>query len=471
MKRHKKKMKNYFIKLLFIVLVIINNSFYVSYYCQGNTFELNEIAYSDIRWTGVAVSNEGRIFVNFPRWSPVPFSVAEIVDSQLVPYPDEEWNNWGTSTPPHNHFVCVQSVYIDKENYLWVLDPASIGGSVVQGGAKLLKIDLSTDSIIQTIYFNDEVAPVQSYLNDIRVDTEEDYAYITDSSIGAIIVIDLNTGESRRLLASHFSTKAENISLIINGQTINFVVHSDGLALTNDRNYLYYKALTGYSLYRINTQALKDTLLTNNELEQEVEFISETLPCDAIEFDPDDYLYFTSIQDNSIYRMLPGEELSLVVSDDRLKWPDSFSITSSGDIYVTTSRIYFPAGEHGLFQINRIASDVKENDMGSVNKFKIYENYPNPFNPSTSIKYQIPQALFVTLKVYDVLGNDIATIVNEEKSAGEYNVEFSAIGGSGSDGNAWNLPSGVYFYQLRAGNPSKNSRDSFVETKKMVLLR
>jgi len=456
-------MKRYFIKLFFIVLIITINSFEVNFYCQVNTFELEAIAYSEYKWTGVGVSNGGRKFVNFPRWLTIPFSVAEIVDSQLVPYPNEEWNNWGSSTPPQDHFVCVQSVYIDKENYLWILDPASIGGSVVQGGAKLLKIDLSTDSIIQIIYFDDEIAPAQSYLNDIRVDTEEDYAYITDSGIGAIIIVDLNTGESRRLLASHFSTKAENISLIINGQTINFVVHSDGLALSNDRNYLYYKALTGYSLYRINTQSLKDTLLTNEELEQEVEFLSETIPCDAIEFDPDGYLYFTSIQDNSIYRMLPGEELSLVVSDDRLKWPDSFSITSSGDIYVTTSRIYFPAGEHGLFQIDRLALDVKENDMGSINNFKIYENYPNPFNPSTNIKYQIPESGFVTIKVYDVLGNDIATIVNEEKPAGAHNVEFRI--------DNLELTSGIYFYQFRAGDPSTGYGQDFVETKKMVLLR
>lgn len=456
-------MKKFCIKLWFIGLFLIINSFYDNYYCQGNTFELNEISYSELRWTGIAVSDEGRMFVNFPRWSTIPFSVAEIVDSQLVPYPDEEWNNWGTSTPPHNHFVCVQSVYIDKENYLWILDPASVGSTVIQGGAKLLKIDLSTDSIIQTIYFDDEIAPGQSYLNDIRVDTEEHYAYITDSGLGAIIVVDLISGESRRLLASHHSTKAENISLIINGQTINFVVHSDGLALTNDRDYLYYKALTGRNLYKITTQALKDTLLTTDELEQEVEFVAETLPCDAIEFDPEGYLYFTSIEDNSIYRMLPGEDLLLVISDDRLKWPDSFSITTSGDIYVTTSRIYFPTGEHGLFQVDRTALDVKENDVGSINNFKIYENYPNPFNPSTNIKYKIPESRFVTIKVYDVLGNDIATIVNEDKPAGAHNVEFRT--------DNLELTSGIYFYQLRAGDRSTIAGQIFIETKKMVLLR
>ena len=259
-------------------------------------------------------------------------------------------------------------------------------------------------------------------------------------------------------MTTHHSTKAENITLLINGQTINFVVHSDGLALTNDRSYLYYKALTGRNLYRINTQALKDTSLTISELEQEVEFVAETLPCDAIMFDPEGYLYFTSIEDNSIYKILPGEDLSLVISDDKLKWPDSFSITSSGDIYVTTSRIYFPTGEHGLFQINRITSDVKKNDTGSINNFKIYENYPNPFNPSTTIKYQIPETGFVSLKVYDVLGNDIKILVNEEKSAGTYAVEFSAIGG-----DPWNLSSGIYFYRLQT--------ERFVETKKMLMIK
>jgi len=86
-------------------------------------------------------------------------------------------------------------------------------------------------------------------------------------------------------------------------------------------------------------------------------------------------------------------------------------------------------------------------------EFILSQNYPNPFNPSTIIRYEIPERGFVTLKVYDVLGNEIATLVNEEKSIGSYAVEFNATG----------LPNGIYFYQLQAG--------SFVETKKMILLR
>ena len=98
--------------------------------------------------------------------------------------------------------------------------------------------------------------------------------------------------------------------------------------------------------------------------------------------------------------------------------------------------------------------------------FSLLQNYPNPFNPSTTIKYKIPEITFVTIKVYDVLGNEVATLVNEEKPAGNYEVEFDSRGLINQT-----LPSGIYFYQLRAGNPSTGSGQSFVETKKMVLLR
>ena len=95
--------------------------------------------------------------------------------------------------------------------------------------------------------------------------------------------------------------------------------------------------------------------------------------------------------------------------------------------------------------------------------FMLYQNYPNPFNPSTKIKFTIPVTLsevegsLVTLKIYDVLGNEVSTLVNEEKPAGIYEVEFNTS-------NINHHPSsGVYFYQLKAG--------SFVEIKKMVLMK
>jgi hypothetical protein len=94
---------------------------------------------------------------------------------------------------------------------------------------------------------------------------------------------------------------------------------------------------------------------------------------------------------------------------------------------------------------------------GEVNatptEFILYQNYPNPFNPITKIKYSVPQLSNVVIKVFDILGNEIETLVNEEKPAGYYPVEF----------NAATLPSGVYFYQLKV--------EDFVSTKKMILLK
>ena len=95
---------------------------------------------------------------------------------------------------------------------------------------------------------------------------------------------------------------------------------------------------------------------------------------------------------------------------------------------------------------------VQENELNSFS-FDLFQNYPNPFNPVTTISYQIPERGFVTLKVYDILGNEVATLVNEEKPAGIYQVELDGL----------NLSSGIYFYRLRAGK--------FVESKKMVLMK
>lgn len=98
-------------------------------------------------------------------------------------------------------------------------------------------------------------------------------------------------------------------------------------------------------------------------------------------------------------------------------------------------------------------------------KFSLYQNYPNPFNPSTNIKYAISARRHVTLRVYNVLGNEVATLVNEEKEPGIYEIEFSSVESLHPDKSghvAPSLPGGIYFYQLRIGQ--------YIETKKMILL-
>jgi len=121
--------------------------------------------------------------------------------------------------------------------------------------------------------------------------------------------------------------------------------------------------------------------------------------------------------------------------------------------------IYSPEVKTLLINITRYMlnlSDV-ENELTIPGEFILYQNYPNPFNPSTRIQYQVSSSSQVVLKVYDVLGNEVATLVDEYKSAGSYEVELSVSSGIRE------LVSGIYFYQLTAGD--------FIQTKKMILLK
>jgi len=102
-----------------------------------------------------------------------------------------------------------------------------------------------------------------------------------------------------------------------------------------------------------------------------------------------------------------------------------------------------------------------EDNYTPIIDFQLEQNYPNPFNPSTVISWQSPVGSYQTLKVFDVLGNEIATLVDEYKPAGMHNVQFTFN----------NLVSGVYFYQLKAGDPSTGLGQSFVEIKKMIFLK
>jgi sugar lactone lactonase YvrE len=305
------------------------------------------VAESPMQWTGVAVSKNNRLFVNFPRWSDkVPVSVAEIgADGKTVPFPDAEWNSWAEGKDAATHFVCVQSVYFDSDGFLWVLDPANPKfGGVVAHGPKLVKFDIAARKPVQTIVFDERAALPNSYLNDVRVDTKRGFAYITDSGVGALLVVDLKTGKPKRVLEDHFSTASEDIRVIIGGKEwlrngVRPQVQADGIALDPTGLKLYFKALTARSLYRIDTDWLRGDKLVNGTLGRRVEKVATAFPTDGLEFGADGQLYLTSIEDNSVKRLDDKGNFETVAQDARLVWPDSLAVRPDGVMYVTSSRI------------------------------------------------------------------------------------------------------------------------------------
>ncbi|MHB8853243.1 MAG: T9SS type A sorting domain-containing protein [Ignavibacteriaceae bacterium] len=128
---------------------------------------------------------------------------------------------------------------------------------------------------------------------------------------------------------------------------------------------------------------------------------------------------------------------------------------SDANALIVSGTNLFAGNDRGVWRrpLAEMITGVKEEQNNLPSNFALEQNYPNPFNPTTTINYSVSKTSMVTIKVYDILGNEVASLMNEEKPAGRYSVNFTAS----------KLASGVYFYRMQAG--------SFVETKKLILLK
>ncbi len=168
----------------------------------------------------------------------------------------------------------------------------------------------------------------------------------------------------------------------------------------------------------------------------------------SLAISPNGYL-FVGTNRYGVYRStndgVSWTQINVGIKND--EWVRSFAINTNGHIFAGTayfSRIYRSVQPTTV--VEEITGDIRT-------LFSLEQNYPNPFNPSTTIQFTLPGSNYVTLKVYNTLGEDVATLVQGKFSAGKYKVEWNTNG----------LASGIYFYHLQAGG--------FVATKESILLR
>ncbi|MDT7952210.1 MAG: L-dopachrome tautomerase-related protein [Acetobacteraceae bacterium] len=314
--------------------------------------QLSLVAHFDHEVTGVAVTADGRRFVNFPRWTDdAPVSVAELgAGGSLKPYPNAEWNSWRNTKfgelSVGDHFVCVQSIVPDGHGHLWVVDAGAPGNSrILPNAPKLVRIDLSTNAVSKVIALPNDVALQGTYLNDIRFSPDGQTGYLTDSGTrGAIVVVDLESGKSWRALDGHPSTQVDPKVVVKiagkplrkpNGQQPAF--GADGIAISNDGATLYYQALDGDTLYSVPTAKLKDGV-SESERGDAIKTVAHTEVTDGLWMSKAGVLYLTSPSDFSI-KKLDGDKVATVLTDKRLRWPDTFSEGPDGTMYVTASHI------------------------------------------------------------------------------------------------------------------------------------
>jgi sugar lactone lactonase YvrE len=308
-----------------------------------------ETVYSDntYQFTGVAISAKGRLFVTYPRWSDTyKYGVIEVTpDGNAKPYPDASTNSWQPGESGMDKWVCVQTAYIDDRDFLYIVDPAAPKLGMVYGNsAKVVKFDLNTNQVVKIYRFPGTIDN-QSYLNDIRIDTKMQMAYLTNSGTGGMVVLDLNSGKSRQVLQAHKSVHPDPyVKFIIDGHELKkqgqpVAFQSDGIALSPDRTYLYYKTIGDKKLNRIKTTALNDTNLTSQQLAGAVEDLGNFANTDGMIFDGKGNLYLGDPVTYSMIQVTSDLKMHSWIKDERLIWPDTYSISKDGYMYITTSQI------------------------------------------------------------------------------------------------------------------------------------
>jgi sugar lactone lactonase YvrE len=289
---------------------------------------------------GLSVTSDNRVFVSFPGYNgDGKLALAEEKNGKIYPYPDMAWNT--REGDDSNHFLRVQDLYADASDNLWVLDsrPAAQGGQF-----KLVKINTHTNKV-EKVYSFEDLDKSRSALNDMRVDMKRNLAYLSDPGQAAIVVLNLASGKTRTLLQNTPFTLADNIALKYSGIAMKdkngraFSSNVNGIALTHDFEYFYFKPINKENLYRIKVQYLADASLPEKELESKVEDMGKVGITHGLIADKAGNIYLTTSENYSISYLNPDGKLHTLVQDSRLIWPDSMGIGGDGYLYFSCSQL------------------------------------------------------------------------------------------------------------------------------------
>ncbi|MEL6787853.1 MAG: L-dopachrome tautomerase-related protein [Cyanobacteria bacterium J06607_15] len=291
----------------------------------------------------IAVTPEGRLIMSQHQFFGAPLRVVEVLDDgSVAPFPNEAW-----SSEPNSAGIGLNTVLglrSDENGVVWMLDRSDGSG---QPG-KIVGWDTENDELYQVIYLPQPIIPASPFLNDLAVDLEHNAIYITDTASGddsALIVVDLVTGFSRRVLEGDVSTRPEDIPLIVDERVINLAgepaqIGVNPITVDPDNEWVYYAPMSGTSLYRIATLDLLDPSLSPAELSSRVERYGDKPICDGITVDGAGNVYITSITDNAIGVVDETGTYQTLYQDDRLlSWTDGMAFGADDYIYVTVSQL------------------------------------------------------------------------------------------------------------------------------------
>ncbi|MDN5284510.1 MAG: major royal jelly protein [Mucilaginibacter sp.] len=313
-------------------------------------------------WNGVTTTEDGRVFVGFPRLEGEKgISIGEVLkDGSIVPYPSKTWNSWASGEATTQKFIRINSLRIGPDGNLWVMDTGApkLGEQTLKDGSKLVVIDVKQNKVIRIIPLDGVMKP-NSFMDDLRIYGST--IYITDAGEPALVIMDKITGKGRRVLENHWST-TDSKPLLAEGKVIHLNdgkelrVNADQMEISPDGKWFYFQPVSG-PLARTATVYLNDAKLNDKQLAGHITkwFTSPTTGGTAI--DAAGNIYLSDVDHCRILKINPAGKSEVVLEDKRLIWADALWIDQKGFLWI-------PAG-----QINRLAAF--QNGKSTV-KFPVY---------------------------------------------------------------------------------------------------
>lgn len=291
----------------------------------------------------LAITPDGRLFMSVHEFYGPELRVVEVLPGgRTKPYPTVDWA--GAPSGDGDGLNGVLGLRADREGILWMLD-----GQSGERAGRVIGWNTRTETLHAIHYIAAPVARPFSFLNDLAVDREHEAIYISDTANGtesAIIVIDLATGRSRRVLEGSRFTRAEDIPMIIDGREIELGgaparIGLNPITVDPTNSWVYFAPMSGRAMYRIRTADLLDARLDDPALEARVERYGDKPISDGATVDGDGNVYVAAMTDNAIGVTRPdGSYEVLYQSDTDMPWPDGFAMGTDGFVYATINELH-----------------------------------------------------------------------------------------------------------------------------------
>jgi len=338
--------------------------------------------YKKVLMQGAKVDSKGNIYVSTARWGgpEVPATLSKLVQKngqwKLQPFPSKELNDIGNP----RGLKAVLGFEIDRNDVMWILDQGHVAGAPSKpGDEKLVAWDLKTGKEVARYEFTEADSDRKcSFLNDVAVDNDAGFVYISDSGIfcnplkGGLLAYDIKANKAKRVLSAPQWVNDENYTFRIHGRDVlkqkdgkpnPMKTGADGIALSGDKKTLYWTNLTGNRLLSLPTALIRDFNASEEQISKAVK-VEATLPSntDGMTADRNNNLYMTALGLNGIMkRDAKTGKVETLVASDEISWPDTLSWGPKGSLYLVSNHLH-------LFVDNDM-----DFDQPKVPNFRIYK--------------------------------------------------------------------------------------------------